>query len=58
MSQWYAELNGIEFFFLTCAVIGAVFVVLRLILLFFGIETDLSGDMDIQLVMRPNQSGI
>ncbi len=49
MSQWYAELNGIEFFFLTCAVIGAVFVVLRLVLLFIGIETDLSGDMDIEL---------
>ena len=49
MSQWYAELNGVEFFFLTCAVIGAVFVVLRLVLLFIGIETDISGDMDIQL---------
>jgi len=49
MSQWYTELNTIEFFFLLCAVIGAVFVVLRLVFLFIGIETDISGDMDIQM---------
>jgi len=49
MSHWYAGLNGVEYFFLTCAVTGALFVILRLILLFIGIETDLSGDMDIHI---------
>ena len=49
MSQWYARLNGVEYFFLVCAVTGAIFVIIRMALLFIGIESDINGDMDINI---------
>ena len=43
MSAFFAQLNGLEIFFLLCAVFGGLFVVIRLILQFIGFDHD-TGD--------------
>jgi len=43
----FANLNSFEIFFLTCALIGGFFVLIRLILQFAGGDSDIDTDVDI-----------
>lgn len=46
MSDWFVGLNGLDQFFLICAVIGGIFVALRIVFLFMGFSGDLHTDID------------
>lgn len=53
MSKLFSDFNGMELFYLACAIIGAVFVILKLILQFIGgdagggdVDFDVDGDFD------------
>ncbi len=51
MSEWFSQYNGVEMFFLICAIIGSFFVIIKFVLQFIGMDhdTDLdagSGDID------------
>ena len=48
MGSFFSQFNGIEVFYLICAVIGAVFVLIRLILQFMGLDHDVDTDFDAQ----------
>ena len=43
------DFNGFEIFFVVCAAIGGAFVLLRLVLMFLGVGTDLDGDVDLDI---------
>lgn len=45
MGAWFQDFNGVEYFFLLCAVVGGVFVLIRMILLFLGHAVDAGADM-------------
>ena len=45
MKNIFTQFNGVETFFLICAVIGAVFVLVRLALLFVGVGHDMDTDL-------------
>lgn len=47
MKDAFANLNSFEIFFLTCALIGGFFVLIRLILQFAGGDSDIDTDVDI-----------
>ena len=46
MAAFFSQLNGVEIFFLICAVIGGVFVILRFIMLLIGMDHDVDTDFD------------
>lgn len=46
MGNLLSGFNSVELFFLICAVIGGVFVLLRIIMLFIGLDHDMATDMD------------
>jgi len=46
MAAFFHQLNGVEIFFLICAVIGGVFVIIRFIMLFVGMDHDFDTDFD------------
>ena len=45
MKALFAQFNGVEMFFLVCAITGSIFVLFRLIMQFVGLEHD-TGDID------------
>ena len=47
MGNPLGSFNSVELFFLICAVIGGVFVLLRVIMLFIGLDHDMATDMDV-----------
>jgi membrane protein implicated in regulation of membrane protease activity len=47
MGEWFTRLNGVEYFFLACAFIGAIFVVIRIILMLSGFGDGADTDMDV-----------
>lgn len=47
MVKAFSNFNGLEMFFLVCAIIGGFFVLIKLILQFVGGDTDTGGDIDI-----------
>ncbi len=47
MAAYFSQYNGIEFFFLICAVIGGIFVIIRFIMLLIGLDHGMSSDADI-----------
>jgi|TARA_B110000495_G_C23028259_1_gene611575 membrane protein implicated in regulation of membrane protease activity len=50
MAEVFSDFNGVETFYTICAVIGGFFVLLRMILQFFGGDADaFDGDVDIDL---------
>lgn len=46
MGEWFTRLNGVEYFFLVCAFIGAIFVIIRIILMLSGFGDGADTDMD------------
>lgn len=50
MVKAFADFNGLEIFFLACAVIGGIFVCFKLVSQFMGsdADTDLGGEIDIE----------
>jgi len=44
MKTLFTQFNGIEVFFLVCALVGGIFVVVRLVMQFMGIDHDADGD--------------
>lgn len=47
MGEWFTRLNGVEYFFLICAFIGAVFVIVRIVLMLSGIGDGSDPDVDL-----------
>jgi membrane protein implicated in regulation of membrane protease activity len=47
MSSMFGEVNGIEIVFLSCALVGALFLVFRLILICFGVGHDVGSGIDV-----------
>jgi membrane protein implicated in regulation of membrane protease activity len=47
MKTLFAQLNGLELFFVVCAVIGGVFVLIRLVSQFLGTDHSLDGGIDV-----------
>jgi membrane protein implicated in regulation of membrane protease activity len=45
----FADFNGLEMFFLACAIIGGFFVVVKLVLQFLGGETDTGSGADVDV---------
>lgn len=46
MSDYFSQYNGIEIFFLICAILGGVFVIIKFIMQFIGLDADVGGDFD------------
>lgn len=46
VSNAFSGMNGLEIFFLICAVVGGFFVVVKLVLQFVGADTDIDTDID------------
>lgn len=53
MITWFADFNGLELFYLICAVTGALFLVFKMALQFIGVgggemdlDVDIGGDLD------------
>lgn len=44
MKTLFTQFNGIEVFFLVCALVGGIFVLIRLVMQFMGIDHDVDGD--------------
>jgi len=47
MNEIFSQYNGVEVFFLICALIGGLFVILRFAMQFIGIGHDASSDADL-----------
>jgi len=47
MSDMFSQYNGVEIFFLICAVIGGFFVIAKLIMQFMGMDHDVDTDLDV-----------
>ncbi len=45
MAEFFSQYNGVELFFLSCAVIGGIFVLIRFIMLLVGMDHSFDGDM-------------
>jgi len=46
MDSIFSQYNGVEIFFLVCALVGGLFVLLKFIMMFSGFDHDTSADMD------------
>lgn len=40
MNDYFSQLNGVEFFFLVCAIVGGIFVIIKFIMQFIGLDHD------------------
>ena len=40
MSDYFSQFNGVEFFFLVCAIVGGIFVIIKFIMQFMGLDHD------------------
>lgn len=47
MNEFLSQYNGVEIFFFICAVVGGVFVIIKFIMQFIGLDADVGGDFDI-----------
>jgi membrane protein implicated in regulation of membrane protease activity len=47
MKSLFAQLNGLELFFVVCAVIGGIFVLMRMVTKFIGADHSLDGGVDV-----------
>jgi membrane protein implicated in regulation of membrane protease activity len=47
MSDLFSQYNGVEIFFMICAIVGGVFVIFKFILQFMGLDHDTGADMDV-----------
>ena len=45
MAEYFSRLNGVEVFFLICALIGGVFVLIRFALMLMGLDHGADGDL-------------
>jgi membrane protein implicated in regulation of membrane protease activity len=45
MAEYFNRLNGVELFFLFCAVIGGIFVLFRFIVMMIGLDHGVDGDL-------------
>lgn len=45
MAEFFSQYNGVELFFLCCAIIGGIFVLLRVIMLLIGLDHGVDGDI-------------
>jgi membrane protein implicated in regulation of membrane protease activity len=45
MAAFFNRLNGVELFFLFCAVIGGVFVLIRFVVMMIGLDHGIDGDL-------------
>ena len=45
MAEFFNRLNGVELFFLFCAVIGGIFVLIRFAVMLIGLDHGMGGDM-------------
>ena len=45
MAEFFNRLNGVELFFLLCAVIGGLFVLIRFIMMMIGLDHGVDGDL-------------
>ena len=45
MNEMFSQFNGVEIFFLICALIGAAFVLIRFMMLIVGIDHDVDSDV-------------
>jgi len=46
MAAFFSQLNGAEIFFLICAIIGGIFVIIRFIMMLVGMDHGTDGDFD------------
>ena len=46
MTKLFEQFNGVEVFFLICAVVGGIFVIIRFIVQFIGVDHDVDTDFD------------
>ncbi len=49
MGNAFSDFNALEYFFLVCAIIGGFFVLIRLIMLMMGGDTDIDSGIDIDV---------
>jgi membrane protein implicated in regulation of membrane protease activity len=47
MGEMFSQYNGVEIFFLICALVGGFFVVIKFFMQFMGMDHDVHTDMDI-----------
>jgi membrane protein implicated in regulation of membrane protease activity len=47
MGDYFSQYSGVEIFFLICAVVGGFFVLIKFIMMFMGMDHDVSHDLDI-----------
>jgi membrane protein implicated in regulation of membrane protease activity len=45
MAEYFHRLNGVEIFFLACAAIGGIFVLIRFIMMMIGLDHNVDGDL-------------
>jgi membrane protein implicated in regulation of membrane protease activity len=45
MAEFFNRLGGVELFFLFCAVVGGIFVLIRFIIMTIGLDHDVDGDL-------------
>lgn len=45
MAELFSRLNGVEIFFLICAIIGGIFVIIRFIMMLIGMDHGVDGDL-------------
>jgi membrane protein implicated in regulation of membrane protease activity len=45
MAEFFDRLNGVEIFFLICAVVGGIFVLIRFIMMLVGMDHGVDGDL-------------
>ena len=43
MAAFFTQLNGVEIFFLICAIVGGVFVLIRFVMMLIGLDHDMNG---------------
>ena len=46
MIDYFSQYNGVEIFFLICAIAGGFFVIMKFIMMFIGLDHDAGGDFD------------
>ena len=46
MGEMFSHYNGVEIFFLICAIVGGCFVIIKFIMQFIGMDHDVHTDMD------------
>ena len=47
MGDYFSQYNGVEIFFLICAIVGGFFVIMKFIMQFMGLDHDAGSDFDV-----------